>query len=70
MGQEIHLNREKTEEEFIEFIDFDRESWSVEACVWLDRRYRMTPAAVEDTRYPREEVIGNSRSKDPIFYRR
>lgn len=70
MSQEIHLNREKTEEEFVEFIDFDKERWSKEAFVWIDRRYRMDPPAVQDTRYPWEETIGNERVKDPTFYRR
>jgi DNA-directed RNA polymerase specialized sigma subunit len=70
MSQEIHLNREKTEEEFANFIDFDCEEWSEETCVWRDRRYRMDTPISQDTRYPWEEVIGNSRVKDPTFYRR
>ena len=71
MSQEIHLNREKTEEEFVEFIDFDCETWPEKTCVWVTRRYNRTGlSAVHDTRYPREEVIGNTRVKDPAFYRR
>jgi len=70
IGEGISLNRGKTEEEFAEFIDFGREKWPATTCVWLDRRYRMTPPAVKDARYPWKEVIGNLRSKDPIFYRR
>jgi hypothetical protein len=70
MSQEIHLNREKTEEEFANFIDFDCEEWSEEACVWRNRLYRMDLPAVLDTRYPWEETIGNARGKDPTFYRR
>ena len=71
MSQEIHLNKPIRDEEFIEFIDFERERWPEEMHVWLDRRYRVMPLPGYDSSYP--SIHGfrdNINVKNPVFNRR
>lgn len=71
MSQEIRLNRPITDEEFIEFIDFERERWPENMHAWLDRRYRVMPLDGYDSRYPRITPFRDKINvKNPVFDRR
>ena len=71
MSQEIRLNREESDSEFINFIDFERDRWDEDTLIWVERRYRVMPLPGYDTRYPRiDRFRDNINVKDPVFQRR
>lgn len=70
MNQGIHLNREVSDAEFINFIDFERDRWDEGTLVWVERRYRVMPLDGYDTRYPRiDRFSDNIDVKNPVFQR-
>lgn len=70
MSQEIHF-QDLQEDEFIEFIDFEKARWNKELCAWVDRRFRVLPLDGYDTRNPRiDRIRDNIDVKNPVFYRR
>ena len=71
MSQEIHLNREVPDSEFINFIDFERNRWDEGTLVWVERRYRNMPLPGYNTKYPRiDRFSDNINTKNPVFYRK
>jgi len=71
VSQEIHLNKPIRDEEFIEFIDFERERWPEDMAVWLDRRYRVMPLDGYNSSYPSTHAFrDNINVKNPVFNRR